>query len=146
MPYVSHEKLIEDNKPEYYVALRTSQKTFIRDHAPDFNPHKKETIEPWLTFFFSVLEKQAEEAVELLSKETRLQILYLLKMRNFICVGDISGILRLDISAVSHQLQLLRKERLVTFRKKGKVVYYSLNQSLPKIVEEVLNSAMNSQS
>src|SRR3989344_311285 len=83
-------------------------------------------------------DKIAEQLslLELLSKETRLQILYLLKMRNFICVGDISGILRLDISAVSHQLQLLRKERLVTFRKKGKVVYYSLNQSLPKIVEE----------
>src|SRR3990167_5547311 len=29
MPYVSHEKLIEDNKPEYYVALRQSQKTFL---------------------------------------------------------------------------------------------------------------------
>lgn len=69
MPYVSHEKLIEDNKPEYYVALRTSQKTFVRDHVPDFNAHKKETIEPWLTFFFLVLEKQAEEAVELLSRE-----------------------------------------------------------------------------
>jgi len=75
MPYVSHEKLIEDNKPEYYVALRTSQKTFIRDHAPDFNPHKKETIEPWLAFFFSVLEEQAAQAVELLSKENIEKIL-----------------------------------------------------------------------
>jgi len=27
-PYVSHEKLIEDNKPEYYLSLRNSQKTF----------------------------------------------------------------------------------------------------------------------
>lgn len=75
MPYVSHEKLIEDNKPEYYVALRTSQKTFARDHMPDFNPRKKETIEPWLSFFFSVLEKQAEQAVELLSKESIEKIL-----------------------------------------------------------------------
>jgi DNA-binding MarR family transcriptional regulator len=28
MPYVSHEKLIEENKPDYYMALRKSQKTF----------------------------------------------------------------------------------------------------------------------
>src|SRR3989338_7945601 len=28
MPYVSHEKLVEDNKADYYMALRKSQKTF----------------------------------------------------------------------------------------------------------------------
>jgi Fic family protein len=27
MAYVSHEKLIEDNKPDYYLALRSSQRT-----------------------------------------------------------------------------------------------------------------------
>jgi len=27
IPYVSHEKLVEDNKPDYYIALRRSQKT-----------------------------------------------------------------------------------------------------------------------
>ena len=42
MPYVSHEKLVEDNKPEYYLALRQSQKTFKTDH---------ETIISWLDFF-----------------------------------------------------------------------------------------------
>jgi Fic family protein len=60
MPYVSHEKLVEDNKPDYYVALRRSQKTFKTD---------KEDIVPWLDFFFSMLLKQAKEAVDLLSKE-----------------------------------------------------------------------------
>lgn len=60
MPYVSHEKLVEDNKPEYYVALRKSQKTFHAD---------KETIIPWLDFFFTLLLEQAQIAVDLLSKE-----------------------------------------------------------------------------
>ena len=45
MPYVSHEKLVEDNKPEYYIALRKSQKTM---------GSKKENITPWLEFFFTV--------------------------------------------------------------------------------------------
>lgn len=31
MPYVSHEKIIEDNKPDYYLALRQTQKTFKTD-------------------------------------------------------------------------------------------------------------------
>ena len=60
MPYISHEKLVEDNKPEYYLALRQSQKTFKTD---------KETITPWLDFFFTIFLKQSKMAVELLSKE-----------------------------------------------------------------------------
>ncbi len=60
MPYVSHEKLVEDNKPEYYVALRQSQKTFRTE---------KENIIPWLELFLKVLLMQAEQAIDLLSKE-----------------------------------------------------------------------------
>ncbi|MDP2940054.1 MAG: Fic family protein [Candidatus Omnitrophota bacterium] len=60
MPYVSHEKLIEDNKADYYMALRKSQKT-LKTKNPD--------IIPWLDFFLSVIHKQSQLAVELLSKE-----------------------------------------------------------------------------
>jgi len=60
MPYISHEKLIEDNKPEYYLALRRSQKTFKTKH---------ENIISWLDFFLTILLKQSQMAVELLSKE-----------------------------------------------------------------------------
>jgi Fic family protein len=60
VPYVSHEKLIEDNKAEYYVALRKSQKTLKTE-----NPN----ITPWLEFFFNILLTQARQAIELLSKE-----------------------------------------------------------------------------
>ena len=60
MPYISHEKLIEDNKPNYYMSLRKSQRT-LRSKNPD--------ITPWLDFFLSVILKQSESAVELLSKE-----------------------------------------------------------------------------
>jgi len=60
MPYVSHEKLIEDNKPEYYLSLRKSQKTL---RTP------KEDITPWLDFFLTAFFKQSKMAVELLSRE-----------------------------------------------------------------------------
>jgi Fic family protein len=60
MPYISQEKLIEDNKPEYYVALRQSQKTFRTD---------KENIVPWLSFFFKILLEQSKQAITLISKE-----------------------------------------------------------------------------
>lgn len=60
VPYVSHEKLIEDNKPEYYLALRTSQKTLKSNH---------EDITTWLSFFLTIILKQSEMAVDLLSAE-----------------------------------------------------------------------------
>ena len=60
MPYASHEKIVEDNKPEYYLALRQSQKTFKADN---------ETIVPWLDFFLTIFLKQTEMAIDLLSKE-----------------------------------------------------------------------------
>jgi len=60
MPYISHEKLIEDNKASYYSALRKSQRTFGT---------KDESILPWLEFFLSIVLKQSEMAEELLSKE-----------------------------------------------------------------------------
>jgi Fic family protein len=60
MPYASHEKIIEDNKPEYYLALRESQKTFKTDG---------ETIVPWLAFFLEVTLHQSKMALELFSEE-----------------------------------------------------------------------------
>src|SRR3989339_194780 len=66
IPYVSHEKLVEDNKPDYYIALRRSQKTMGT---------KKETITDWLDFFLDIILKQAHMAVELLSKENIEKIL-----------------------------------------------------------------------
>jgi Fic family protein len=60
MPYVSHEKLVEDNKPDYYIALRCGQKTLGA---------KKEDISSWLNFFFNMFLKQSQLAIELLSKE-----------------------------------------------------------------------------
>lgn len=60
MPYISQEKLIEDNKPEYYVVLRQSQKTFRTD---------KENIIPWLSFFLKIILEQSKRAIQLLSKE-----------------------------------------------------------------------------
>lgn len=66
MPYVSHEKLIEDNKPDYYIALRRTQKNLEA---------KKENITGWLDFFLDIVLRQSQMAVELLSKENIEKIL-----------------------------------------------------------------------
>jgi Fic family protein len=49
--FVSHEKVIEDNKERYYLSLRQTQSSFLTEKT-DYNP--------WLEFFFTVLQKQTE--------------------------------------------------------------------------------------
>jgi DNA-binding transcriptional ArsR family regulator len=69
---------------------------------------------------------------------TRLKILYCLKQSEM-CVCDISAILEMSQSAISHQLRVLRNLSLVKHRKEGKNVYYSLDdEHIFKILDEGL--------
>ena len=44
-----------------------------------------------------------------------------------LCVGELSLALGMSISAISHQLGLLRRLRAVKYRREGRRVYYSLD-------------------
>lgn len=57
---------------------------------------------------------------------TRLRILVALSASE-LCVCDLASLLSMTVSAVSHQLRLLRSARLVKFRKEGKNAFYSLD-------------------
>lgn len=65
------------------------------------------------------------EIFKLFSDETRLRIICSL-LNTELCVCDLCELLKLNQSAVSHQLQLLRGSKLVKYRKEGKQVFYSL--------------------
>ncbi|NLK58842.1 MAG: winged helix-turn-helix transcriptional regulator [Tissierellia bacterium] len=60
-----------------------------------------------------------------LGDPTRLRILVSLAEHEM-CVCDISALLQMSQSAISHQLKSLRLSNLVISRKEGKAVYYSL--------------------
>jgi DNA-binding transcriptional ArsR family regulator len=66
------------------------------------------------------------EAFSILSDSTRIKIIFALS-RKELCVCDISHLLNVSVSAVSHQLRLLRNARLAKYRKEGKMVFYSLD-------------------
>jgi len=63
-----------------------------------------------------------------LSDPTRVKIISAL-IRCELCVHDLSELLEMGQSAVSHQLRYLRNMRMVKRRKVGKTVYYSLDDS-----------------
>ncbi len=90
MPYVSHEKLIEDNKPDYYLALRNSQKTF------------KTKIGPWLQFFVKILLLQSQIAVDLLTSETIEKILSPIQLKVWNYFLKVKQAAPLDISKNSN--------------------------------------------
>ena len=65
------------------------------------------------------------ELFRIFGDSTRVRILYVL-FENEMCVYDIASILNMTQSAISHQLRILKQNRLVKFRKEGKTVLYTL--------------------
>ncbi|HWP97832.1 MAG TPA: metalloregulator ArsR/SmtB family transcription factor [Syntrophomonadaceae bacterium] len=65
------------------------------------------------------------EIFKTLGDPTRVKMLFALMNRE-LCVCDLAAVIRASDSAVSHQLRILRSQKLVKFRRDGKVLYYSL--------------------
>lgn len=60
-----------------------------------------------------------------LSDQTRIKIAWAL-FNHEMCVCDLANLLSMTKSAISHQLRELRLAKLVTCKKVGKTVYYSI--------------------
>jgi ArsR family transcriptional regulator, lead/cadmium/zinc/bismuth-responsive transcriptional repressor len=63
---------------------------------------------------------------KVLGDPTRLKILHAL-LAGELCVCDLGETLAMSVSAVSHQLAVLKRARLVRHRRDGKVIYYTLS-------------------
>ena len=61
---------------------------------------------------------------KMFADSTRVRILTALSLRE-LCVSDLSALCEMSLSAVSHQLRLLKQARLIKCRREGKTVYYS---------------------
>ena len=69
---------------------------------------------------------------------TRMSILFAIDGEPM-CVCDIASTLGMTKSAVSHQLKILRQSDLVTYRKSGKNVFYTLaDDHVKDIIEKAL--------
>ena len=56
---------------------------------------------------------------------TRIRILYVL-FEAEVCVCDLAAALNMTQSAISHQLKILKQNRLIKSRREGKSIFYSL--------------------
>lgn len=79
------------------------------------------------------------EFFKVFGDSTRIRIICAL-FESEMCVCDLSALLGVSQSAISHQLRTLKSARLVKFRRDGKVIYYSLaDEHIKHIFDEGLN-------
>ena len=79
------------------------------------------------------------EFFKVFGDSTRIRIICAL-FESEMCVCDLSALLGVSQSAVSHQLRTLKSARLVRYRREGKVVYYSLDdEHIKTIFDEGFN-------
>ncbi len=123
VPYISHEKLIEDNKSDYYLALRKSQLTLHTD---------RENITAWLEFLLSISLEQARQAIELLSHENIERLLspkqlavwsYLLTIVEA-TPGEVSKATEVARPTVSQALEVLSRLKKVERIGQGRTTRY----------------------
>ncbi len=88
------------------------------------NMLKLRTIEDMSNFF------------KILGEPTRIKILNTLD-NNEMCVCDIANVLNMTKSTISHQLNILRINNIVKYKKVGKEVYYTLDDEHVKKVFEI---------
>ncbi|RLF80672.1 transcriptional regulator [Thermococci archaeon] len=74
-----------------------------------------------------------------LGNPTRLKILLALMEAGELCTCDLSAITGLSVSAISHQLRILKDRKIVSYRKDGKNVFYRLDD---EHIGEILNVAL----
>lgn len=77
-------------------------------------------------FLDEQIERDVAELFKAFSNPTRIKILIALKHKK-LTVSEISELLNMSQSAISHQLHELKLARLVTFEKQGRKVIYELD-------------------
>ena len=86
----------------------------------------------------------AAEIFKMLGDPNRLRLLLALANEE-LCVCDLAELVGTSPSAVSHQLRLLRTNRLVKYRRVGKMVYYQLDdEHVEQLLREGLKHAEES--
>ena len=87
------------------------------------------------------------ELFSVLSDPTRLQVVYALLCTptGELCVCDLATGLNRDDTTISHQLRVLRNQRIVAMRKAGRMVYYRLvDEHIRRLLELGISHASES--
>lgn len=119
-----------------YIEMRYTMKPYecetIEIHQDKIDKIKKDML-PQMQF------NDLSSLFKMFSDPTRLKILSVL-FQEELCVCDIAALLEMSHSAISHQLSVLRANRIIKYRKVGKNVYYALND---EHIELIYNAGLS---
>ncbi len=106
-----------------FLILNEKSKFEIQNYLP--NPNQTEK----LANFFQIF-----------SDETRIKIISCLAMSEM-CVNDISNLLKINQTTISHQLKFLKTQGIISCKRNGKIIIYSLkNQQTNDIMLYAVNA------
>lgn len=95
----------------------------------------KETIENSSDSF-----KSMSKILALAGSEVRLKILFLLNIENELCPCDIADILEMSVPAVSQHIRKMKDAAIITSRRDGQTLYYSLVENEDNVLNGIFNS------
>ncbi len=98
------------------------------------NPDIVENLKPVMPDLEMLFE--LSDFFKVMGDGTRIRLLWALEEAEM-CVNDLAVLLDMTKSAVSHQLKILRTAKLVKAEKRGKNVYYALNDNHVKVILEM---------
>lgn len=126
VPYSSLESIIEQNKEQYYLALRQTQKT-IRKNKPVWNP--------WVLFFLQSLKKQVkrleikiekERLVEASLPELSLRIVEHVKQHGRVTMVEMVKLTGVSRNTLKEHFRLLTNQKYLTLQGSGRGAWYIL--------------------
>lgn len=131
VPYASLERVIEDNKQHYYVALRETQLAMREDGA---------AFGAWLFFFLRALKAQQASLASKLQLEKAMvelsglqqQIADLIAAKVRVTGPEIARELGLTDRAARYHLDVLRSRGIVAARGKKRGAYYTMSTNEPE--------------
>ena len=121
----------------YYIKVVKNKNNIATCNIEIIDTEKISRVESILPGNDELLE--VAETYKVLGDPTRLKMVLALSTEE-LCVCDLSALIGISISGISHQLRLLRNNRIVKYRREGKMAYYSLDDKhIGNIITEVLN-------
>ncbi len=107
-----------------------TEKTGNTGSVPEKNPEFMHAHEATVEQVRNIMPEEEtlfrlSELFRVFGDSTRIRILYVL-FTSEMCVCDIAGLLGMTVSAISHQLRVLKAADLVRSRRDGKTVFYAL--------------------
>lgn len=106
-----------------YILLNKVEESEINNYMP---PEKR--LKDMANFFQNFADS------------TRLKIISALSI-NDLCVNDLSNVLNINQTTISHQLKYLKNQYIVEAKREGKIIKYSLQN---KFINELMNYAIES--